>query len=113
MINPFDQIFILLLFYYLTGKTHADKINSQHVYKETVDASVSNEFSTAAMKFVNSLYTSELEIYEENRQANSSIRLQDYFNRPVGLDFDGLIRGLATQRSQLMDLQFISDVSSD
>lgn len=84
-------------------------------YKDDVDPSVSNSFATAALKFINSLMESHLHVLEEDRMANGSIRLQDHYNKPVVVEkpgfLDGLIRGLATQRSQKMDMAFISDVS--
>lgn len=99
----------------LIGKSNAEKINAQTMYRENVDPTVSNAFATAAIRFSNSLMTSELQMIEENRNSNSSVRLQDHFNKPIDLvkpgNLDGLVRGLATQKSQMMDLQFISDVS--
>jgi peroxidase len=52
---------------------------------------------------------------DNDRQINNSINLADYFYKPRAIEkndtFDGLIRGLATQTSQKMDLHLISDVS--
>lgn len=48
------------------------------------------------------------------RVVNDSLRLADYFYKPRSIEdknvFDGLIRGLATQTAQKMDLHLVPDV---
>jgi peroxidase len=56
-------------------------------------------------------------LYKENRLVNSSLNLRNHFNNPSIVEepgyLDALIRGLATQSSQKLDLRFAEDVSQD
>ena len=49
------------------------------------------------------------------RQQNKTLQLAEHFFNPRIIEseevFDGLLRGLATQTSQKMDISLISDVS--
>ena len=53
-------------------------------------------------------------ITDNDRKINESIRLSDFFYKPYAIEadgmFDGLVRGLATQTVQKMDLHLVSDV---
>lgn len=83
-------------------------------YDKNTDPTVSNSFATAAIKFTNTLIDSNLQVYDEARNKSESLRLQENFNRPEAIEkpgyFDGLIRGLATQPCQKIDLDVVSDV---
>lgn len=54
-------------------------------------------------------------LYGEDRAVNISLNLREHFNRPNTIEkpghLDGLIRGLATQQSQKMDMDIVQDVS--
>lgn len=76
------------------------------------------------MKYLNSIRRTIFSIfivfyrlYKEDRLVNSSLNLRNYFNNPDLIEqpeyLDALIRGLATQSSQQMDLKFTDDVGSN
>lgn len=54
-------------------------------------------------------------LFDEKRHANNSLLLRDHFNKPDVLEreaaLDGLVRGLATQSSQQVDVFLVEDVS--
>lgn len=85
-------------------------------YNSHEDPGISNEAATAAFRFVNSLMQGKLSMPDSSRQANRSIQLSEHFFKPRMIEtdgaFDGLIRGLATQTSQKMDINLISDITS-
>ncbi|XP_071444826.1 peroxidase-like isoform X2 [Hetaerina americana] len=85
-------------------------------YNDDIDPSTSNEFATAAIRFARSMMESSIKLYEENRKVNDTIFLRNHYNQPVVIEkpghFDSLIRGMATQNSQQMDLLFTEDVTS-
>lgn len=84
-------------------------------YDEEINPSISNAFATAALRFVKSLIDDKLQLYGENRHVNQVLQLREHFNDPLVVErpgyLDGLIRGLATQSSQKLDLAFAKDVS--
>lgn len=51
---------------------------------------------------------------DDARIVNDSLRLAEYFYKPRSIEdgnvFDGLVRGLATQTAQKMDLHLVPDV---
>lgn len=53
---------------------------------------------------------------DNSRQQNKTMELAEHFFNPRVIEsddvFDGLLRGLATQTSQKMDINLISDVSN-
>lgn len=53
---------------------------------------------------------------DNSRQRNRTLNLAEHFFNPRIIEseevFDGLVRGLATQTSQRMDISLISDVSA-
>ncbi|XP_039290630.1 peroxidase isoform X2 [Nilaparvata lugens] len=79
-------------------------------FNDQIDASTSNSFATAAMAFINSMVEGRIGLYEEDRNAELTVQLKDIFNKPdlvqKSTNLDALVRGLATQSSQSMDLQF-------
>lgn len=93
---------------------YRDIIDNFSLYDEDVDPSVSNSFATAAMRALKSLYDGDIKLFDENREARSSLSLQKYFNDPNMIHEDGvldsLIRGLATQRSQKVDRHYAEDL---
>jgi peroxidase len=98
------------------GKKYFKKIQKYSQYNDKVDASVSNSFATAAVRGLYSLMDGKLNLYNENRLVNSSLNLRNHFNNPSIVEepgyLDALIRGLATQSSQKLDLRFSEDISS-
>lgn len=89
--------------------------NAYEKYDQKIDPSVSNAFATAASRFIKSMVDEKLKLYKENREVNTTLQLRNHFNKPGILEehgnLDGLIRGLATQSSQKLDLRFVEDVS--
>lgn len=67
------------------------------------------------MRSIKSLSDGKPKLYDENRVANESIFMRDYFNNPGLLRqngvLDALSRGLTTQSSQRLDIFFADDVS--
>ncbi|RZC42334.1 peroxidase, partial [Asbolus verrucosus] len=98
------------------GKKFLTKIQKYSEYNEDVNPSVSNSFATASLRVLNSLMEGKLKLYQEDRLANSSLHLRDYFNKPDIIQqpgyLDALIRGLSTQSSQKLDLGFTEDIQS-
>lgn len=95
-----------------------DKYNKKffsNEFHEDIDPRVSNSFASAAMKFTNSLVDSYLKIFDEKRNQTTVLRLHENYNKPEAVEkpgnLDGLIRGLATQSCQKLDLDVVSDVS--
>ncbi|XP_003425663.1 peroxidase isoform X3 [Nasonia vitripennis] len=108
----------------LLGKRYASSIGlnvagnySGAPYISYGDPAVSNEVATAALRFLQSLKQGKLRMTDNDRLINNSIKLSDYYYKPRSIEksdvFDGLIRGLATQTAQKMDLHLVSDISHE
>uniref|UniRef100_A0A1B6E785 Heme peroxidase 2 n=2 Tax=Clastoptera arizonana TaxID=38151 RepID=A0A1B6E785_9HEMI len=86
-----------------------------YLYKHDVNPSVSNSFATAAIRFVNSLLEGSIGLYGESRNPKLNLLLQNHFNHPQVMQndeqLDALVRGLATQSSQKMDLDHSESVT--
>ena len=88
------------------------------VYNAAVDASISNIFSTAAYRFGHSMLSPTLLRLKRNGQpiAEGNLALMDAFFAPqqldpsVGKGIEPLLRGLASQLAQDMDVFVIDDV---
>lgn len=80
------------------------------------EPAISNEAATAAFRFLNSLMQGRLIIPDKSRRIVKSLELSEYFFNPRVIEnddvFDGLLRGLATQTSQKMDMSLIPDITS-
>ena len=54
---------------------------------------------------------------DNDRQVNGTLKLSEHFYKPRIIEsedvFDGLVRGLASQTVQKMDLHLVSDVSQN
>ncbi|XP_018343646.1 PREDICTED: peroxidase-like isoform X1 [Trachymyrmex septentrionalis] len=87
-----------------------------HNYNSDDEPAVSNEAATAALRFLNSLMQEKLSMPDNFRQQNKTLQLAEHFFNPRIIEseevFDGLLRGLATQTSQKMDISLISDMTS-
>lgn len=95
------------------GKSESAKM-SANAYNKLTEATVSNSFATAAMRSIKSLSDGKPKLYDEDRQTNESIFMRNYFHNPAVLRqagvADSLIRGLATQPSQKLDIYFADDL---
>ncbi|XP_029341367.1 peroxidase-like [Acyrthosiphon pisum] len=86
-----------------------------NAYNETTDPSVSNSFATAILPFANSMISDTISLYTENREINASLSLKEHYNRPTYLIMnyiDQLVRGLATQNTQKVDMLFTETLTS-
>ncbi|XP_076681835.1 peroxidase isoform X2 [Andrena cerasifolii] len=85
-------------------------------YNSEDDPAVSNEVATAALRFLTSLMQGKLSVTDNARHINRTLPLAEYFFKPNIIEsdeiFDGLLRGMATQTSQKMDINVVSDVTS-
>ncbi|XP_018392669.1 PREDICTED: peroxidase-like isoform X2 [Cyphomyrmex costatus] len=85
-------------------------------YNSDDEPAVSNEAATAALRFLNSLMQEKLSLPDNFRQQNKTLQLVEHFFNPRIIEseevLDGLLRGLATQTSQKMDINLISDMTS-
>ncbi|XP_011872587.1 PREDICTED: peroxidase-like isoform X1 [Vollenhovia emeryi] len=98
--------------------TRAISVGNNHSrsYNADDEPAVSNEAATAALRFLNSLMQGELSLPDNFRQQNKTLQLAEHFFNPRIIEseevFDGLLRGLATQTSQKMDISLIPDMTS-
>ncbi|XP_011344830.1 peroxidase-like isoform X2 [Ooceraea biroi] len=94
----------------VTGNSYSRNYNSDD------EPAVSNEAATAALRFLNSLMQGKLSLPDNSRQQNRTLQLAEHFFNPRVIEseevFDGLLRGLATQTSQKMDISLIPDMTS-
>ncbi|KAK9306667.1 hypothetical protein QLX08_002745 [Tetragonisca angustula] len=85
-------------------------------YNSEDDPAVSNEVATAALRFVISLMQGKISLTDNKRQNNKTVTLAEYFFKPTIIEsdevFDGLLRGMATQTSQKMDINIVEDITS-
>ncbi|XP_043269113.1 peroxidase-like isoform X2 [Venturia canescens] len=84
-------------------------------YSSSENPTVSNEAATAVFRFFNSLKQGQLSLPDDARQMNSSLQLSDYFYKPRIIEndgiFDGLVRSLATQLANKMDINLVPDIT--
>ncbi|KAJ1520556.1 hypothetical protein ONE63_003672 [Megalurothrips usitatus] len=87
-----------------------------HRYREAEDPTVSNAFATVGLRFGLSMMQGKIKLFDEQRRANDSLLLRDHFNKPGVLEeagaLDGLVRGLATQSSQMVDTFLVEDLTN-
>lgn len=80
-----------------------------------MDPTVTNSFATAAFHFVNSLLDQDIELKDDTNNI-TSLRLVDNYYRPEIIaqkkGLERVLRGMVSQRSQKMDLNYDDDVSS-
>ena len=88
--------------------------SSAAAYDPTVDAGVSNEFSTAAFRVGHTLLSSDLQLVDPATGVNTgNISLQNGFFTPSFFDtnsVDSVLAGLASQTAQDVDTLVIDDV---
>ncbi|KAK6644324.1 hypothetical protein RUM43_000591 [Polyplax serrata] len=107
-----------VLGYEITEKSNLDikAKGFSNAYSEDVDPSISNSFATVGLTFINSMFQSQLRLYDDGGIHNNTILLKDYFNKPSILQepkiFEQLLRGLSYETSQKMDASFVKDVTN-
>lgn len=85
-------------------------------YNSSVDASISNIFSTAAYRYGHSMLSPELQRLDQNLDviAEGNLELRDAFFNPEAITDEGgidpILRGLAKQPAQKLDAFIIDDV---
>ncbi|KAL1517115.1 hypothetical protein ABEB36_000924 [Hypothenemus hampei] len=96
------------------GKSVQEKLARSFPYRSDSDGSVSNAFATAVMRSVKSLSDGMPKLYDEERRANESIFMRNYFHNPGILRHEGVLdalaRGLTTQSSQRLDIYYADDL---
>jgi peroxidase len=104
-------------------------------YSQNIDPAVKNNFATAALQFLYSMMPGNFKydfkiiikrinllqkknffsLYSSSRNLNSTLRLREHFNKPGVLHQDGrmdqLLRTMATQNAQKVDLVHTEEVS--
>ncbi|KAL7029256.1 hypothetical protein ACKWTF_006169 [Chironomus riparius] len=85
--------------------SHGDYVND---YNPNIDPSVLNSHATAAFRYFHTQIEGQLDFVAEERTISNTIRLSDWFNRPVvvesGDNFDFLSRGMTTQPQETTDI---------
>lgn len=82
-------------------------------YDETVNPSISNEFSTAAYRVGHTMLSPELQRINNDGTSAGSISLRDSFFKPQEITengIDSLLLGLASQKAQTIDAFVVDDV---
>ena len=82
-------------------------------YDETVNPSISNEFSTAAYRVGHTMLSSELQRINNDGTSAGSISLRDSFFNPQEITengIDSLLLGLASQKAQAVDALLVDDI---
>ncbi|XP_028168592.1 peroxidase isoform X2 [Ostrinia furnacalis] len=84
-------------------------------YNPNVDPSVLDEHATAAFRHFHTLIRGYLKMFSERRAVVGTVRLSDWFNRPLILElrsaFDDLARGLTTQEEDYSDQFWDSEIT--
>ncbi|XP_065203108.1 peroxidase-like isoform X2 [Planococcus citri] len=90
-------------------------LESEDLYNDQVEPTVSNSFATAALPFINSMLDGEIGLYLEDRNVMDITQLKNHFTQQSLLTentyFDSIVRGLATQSSQKIDTTFSEAVT--
>lgn len=100
---------------FLPALLGSDALSDYTGYDSSVNASIANEFSTAAYRFGHSLLSPELVRIDEGGDIieDGNLSLSDAFFSPDELTdngIDSLLRGAATQLAQELDAQVVDDV---
>lgn len=88
-------------------------------YNDTMDAGLMNEFSTALFRFGHSMVPSTLARVQNDGSLSpdGGISLKDAFFNPDAMagpeDLDMVLKGLATQKAQELDLKLVDDLRNN
>lgn len=98
----------------LNGKIFEELYDSYDTgYNQDIDPTITNSFATAAFQFVNSLLDQDIQLMDEDRSMTSH-RLKDNYYKPDIVSQKGglakLLRGMTTQKSQGMDMNYKDDL---
>ncbi|CAB3250755.1 unnamed protein product [Arctia plantaginis] len=98
----------------LTGKTFDELYDSYDAgFNFDVDPTITNSFATAAFHFVNSLLDQDIQFMAEDNTL-MSYRLQEHYYKPGFVSqkrgLKKILRGMTTQKSQEMDLNYEDDL---
>ncbi|XP_068625509.1 peroxidase-like isoform X2 [Battus philenor] len=99
----------------LTGKVFDEFFDSYDTgYNSDIDPTITNSFATAAFHFVNSLYDNDIELVDEDNKVLHSERLKENYFKPNLVassgGLDKILRGMVTQKSQDLDLNYDDDL---
>lgn len=86
--------------------------NQYTEYDNTVEATLANEFSTAAFRFGHSMINS---FFQDSRGSNRGNYLREIFNFPFGLysgQMEGIVSGLTDSPAQKFDRYIVRDVTN-
>lgn len=93
----------------------SSSLGPYHGYRSNVNASMTNEFATAAYRVGHTMLSSQLQRLDaQGREASEGhIFLRDAYFNPQEITtngIDSILRGLANQRAQKIDLKLVDDV---
>lgn len=101
--------------YLFAGKTFDELYDYYDAgFNFDVDPTITNSFATAAFHFVNSLLDENIQFIAEDNTV-MSYRLHEHYYKPAFVTqkrgLEKILRGMTTQKSQEMDLNYEDDVS--
>ncbi|XP_046660395.1 peroxidase-like isoform X2 [Homalodisca vitripennis] len=93
-----------------------DEKMSFNDYDPFLNPSTVNAFTTAAYRSFHSMIPREMVLFDDNQQPLKTLLLDDFFFRPSLIQepgmFDNLLRGLAVQNAQSMDIFFSTSITN-
>ena len=104
---------------YLPALLGAGALPAYGGYDPDVEASIDNEFSTATYRYGHSTLSANLRLVEGDGTSAGNLALRDAFFNPAYLapgqggdpgNVERLLKGLATQKAQEIDLKVVDDV---
>ncbi|XP_057663245.1 peroxidase-like [Diorhabda carinulata] len=84
----------------LLDEKYIHSIEKNPEYSEDINPSVSNEFATSAIRFLQAMFSGNISVVNRERVLLSILKLSDHFNKPGVITqenmFDYILRGMAT-----------------